>query len=425
MNRLSRTYTFLIAFLVLIGHSFSAWCATPTPLSEKAYLLLVLEENDDLKALRTNLEAQLFSIRSEIAVQRPSLGLSSEANRWLDRDRGDRLMNLNVSQRIDLAGRYGLQERDLLLGLDILQSQYGNSLNETLARADSAYRQAVMAGLNREMMKTVLLQRRESLKVTKEKFDKELVPLLDLLRAQSQVDDGEALLLQAQQAYEQQLIDMAALAGQTEVVPIVEVPNLTGLDPTVDLEDAWQTRPDVAALILTRERASVQRTLAARGLAPYLDLSVGWRVAEDYLSPYMEDRQGELMARAVLTIPVADGKKTANATKAGTLLVEKTEQELDARHVSLKREIDLVSERWKRALKLEAVRRRQMDRAAEELEIAEMMYREGLASQLDLLNAQGSDQQARTDHLATVQELWLVLSESDRVMGRFAAGAPE
>lgn len=418
MRRLSLCLTlfaFFAVFPLLPGS------ASSLPLSEEAYLELVRESNGDLGALRKEIEAQLFSIRADVASQRASLGLVAEEDRWLQHDRGDRYLDLTVTQRIDLAGRYGLQERDLLLGLDLLKSRYADSVNELLARADSAYRQAVMAALNRETAERILEQRRESLQVTQEKFDKELVPILDLLRARSQVDEGEALVLQADQTYEQQLIEMRTLAGGTPVVPAVAAPAAALLALSVDLDGAWERRPDVAGLRFSRERAVVQHSLAAKGLAPFLDLSVGWRLGEDYRSIYMEDNQGELLAKAVLSIPLADGKKTANATRAAALLIEKADLELEARRDSLTKEVALVRERWDRALEMEQLRRRQMERAAEELEIAEMMYREGLASQLDLISAQETDQRSRTDHLSALQELWLVLAEADRVMGRYSS----
>jgi len=80
----------------------------------------------------------------------------------------------------------------------------------------------------------------------------------------------------------------------------------------------------------------------------------------------------------------------------------------------------MVRERWNRALEIVAIRRRQAERADKELEIAELMYREGMGSQLDLINAQEADQKSRTEFLSAVQELWLVLAEADRVMGRRA-----
>ena len=111
--------------------------------------------------------------------------------------------------------------------------------------------------------------------------------------------------------------------------------------------------------------------------------------------------------------------------KAQALLVEKAARELDARRDSLRKEVDLVRERWNSALEAESIRRRQSARASEELEIADMMYREGLASQLDLINAQEARQKTLTEHLSAVEELWLVLAEADRVMGRYVRSGPE
>jgi outer membrane protein TolC len=409
----------LLALALLLP--FILPCAAfSAPLDEARYLALVMERNNDLAAVRQEIEARLFSARAELAVQRPSLGLSAEASKWLDKDRGDQQVDLSLSHRVNLSGSYGLQERDLLLGVEILRNQYADAVNERLALAASAYRQAVMAALNREAMEQIVEKRRESLTITKEKFDKEMVSLLELLRAQSQVDDGEAFLLQARQKYEQQLVEMSALAGGAPAIPTIAPPELDGAPLVVDEEKAWGNRPDVAALLLSKERASVQRSLAAKGLSPFVDLSVGLRVGQDYASSYAEERTGEVFVRAVLTIPLADGGKTSNTTEAAALMLRKTEYELAARRDGLKREADLVRERWTRALEIVAIRRRQAERADKELEIAELMYREGMGSQLDLINAQEADQKSRTEFLSAVQELWLVLAEADRVMGRWA-----
>jgi outer membrane protein TolC len=408
---------FGIALLLLFILPCAAFSAH---MDETQYLALVMERNNDLAAVRQEIEARLFSARAELAVQRPSLGLSAEASKWLDKDRGDQQADLSLSHRVNLSGAYGLQERDLLLGVEILRNKYADAVNERLALAASAYRQAVMAALNREAMEQIVEKRRESLTITREKFDKELVSLLELLRAQSQVDDAEAFLLQARQKYEQQIVEMSALAGGASVIPSVALPALDGVNLPVDEEKAWGSRPDVAALLLSKERASVQRSLAAKGLSPFVDLSVGLRVGQDYASPFAEKRTGEVFVRAVLTIPLADGGKTSNNREAATLMLRKAEYELAARRDGLKREADLVRERWNRALEIVAIRRRQAERADKELEIAELMYREGMGSQLDLINAQEADQKSRTELLSAVQELWLVFAEADRVMGRWA-----
>ncbi len=412
--------------LAALAMSFAvSGSALSSPISETSYLDLVMERNNSLKALRNEIRSRGFSIRSDVSSQRPSLNLAAENDRWLDHDRGDRYVDLAVTHRIDLSGRYGLQERDLVLGLEILRCTYADSVNELLARAASTYRSAVMAGLKRDAMERILRQRRQSLLVTQEKFDKELAPRLDLLRAKSQVDDGEALVLQARQTFDQRLIELRTLAGRTPVTPEVGIPTVTSADASVDSEVAWRQRPDVTALSLSKERASLARSLAARGLSPVLDVSVGLRLIEDYRSSYVEDQKGEVLAKLVLTIPIADGGKTSNAVKAQAYLVEKAARELDARRDSLRQEVDLVRERWKSALEAESIRRRQSLRASEELEIAEMMYREGLASQLDLINAQEADQKTRTEHLSAIEELWLVLAEADRVMGRYVRSRPE
>ncbi|MCF4151069.1 TolC family protein [Dethiosulfovibrio sp. F2B] len=408
----------LVAVLALLWPSGSFG---ETVLTEDAYLSLVLERNEDLAAMGREIDAGVFSARSEMGTQRPSLKLATEIDRWMNRDRGDRYLDLALSHRIDLSGRYGLQERDLLIGLDILRQSFYGSVNDTLAGASSTYRRAVMAGLNLKMREDILEHREKSLEVTREKFEKELVPLLDLLRARSQRDEGEALFLGAHRDYEQRLIEMRSFVGNAEVNPVVEVPDPTSLDLSIDLNSAMEGRPEIEALRLAIEQAGVRKSLAARGLSPLLDLSIGWRLGEDYRSPFAEDNQGELMLTAVLSVPISDGNQTENAVEAARLTEEKADRELRARQDDIAKEIELVRNRWDRGRELETLRRSQIEGSSKELKIAEMLYREGLASQLDLINAQERDQQTRGDHLSAIQELWLVLSEADRVAGRYVS----
>ena len=178
MKKRPLLYVVFLLPLILPCAAFSAH------MDEMQYLALVMERNNDLAAARQEIEARLFSARAELAIQRPSLSLSAETSKWLDKNRGDQQADLSLSHRVNLSGAYGLQERDLLLGVEILRNQYADAVNERLALAASAYRQAVMAALNREAMEQIVEKRRESLTITKEKFDKELVSLLELLRAQ-------------------------------------------------------------------------------------------------------------------------------------------------------------------------------------------------------------------------------------------------
>ena len=69
--------------------------ALSSPISEEAYLDLVMERNNALKALRSEIRSRGFSIRSDVASQRPSVNLAAETDRWLDHDRGDRYVDLD------------------------------------------------------------------------------------------------------------------------------------------------------------------------------------------------------------------------------------------------------------------------------------------------------------------------------------------
>jgi hypothetical protein len=128
-------------------------------------------------------------------------------------------------------------------------------------------------------MEQIVAKLRESMLITREKFEKELVSLLELLRAQSQLMTAKRFL-QARQKYEQQLVEMSALAGEFRSRRRSCTPNSRKLRPDIDEKKAWgsvRTSPRLCS----PGSASVQRSLAAKGLSPFVDLSVGLRVRQD------------------------------------------------------------------------------------------------------------------------------------------------
>ena len=80
----------------------------------------------------------------------------------------------------------------------------------------------MLARENIALQKDILRQRSENLRVTDEKFRQQLVPKLDVVRAEAQVVEAESLVKEAETLYLNLLANLSYLAGGMEVVPLEE-----------------------------------------------------------------------------------------------------------------------------------------------------------------------------------------------------------
>jgi outer membrane protein TolC len=118
-----------------------------------------------------------------------------------------------------VSGVYGAQERQLLLQYNGLASDHLALVNNTLAAAESLYWQSFIARQNIFLQRGILNQRKEDLRITEEKFRQQLIPRLDVVRAQAKVEEAESLVVEAESAYRNTLAQMATLAGGTDLEP--------------------------------------------------------------------------------------------------------------------------------------------------------------------------------------------------------------
>lgn len=403
-----------------------AWPISPgfgETLTLEVFLDRVLERNPDLESSFRDLRALYQSTLLAVTHQRPSLGLRGAG--WTlsggDRD-GYGYLQVALTQAFDLAGRYPLQERRALLAYAAGAAEHAEKVNVLLGEAEAAYWAAYMARLQVVLDEELLRQRRESLRIVEEKFRLELVPRLDVIRAAARLEQQRSLLVRAQADLKDAAARMAALAGGEAVMPVEGDPLVPRRKIDLDFARARKQRPDLIRLARQVELRRVEGELAAKGLAPLLDGSLGYTALADPEAAAMPDR-GEVVFRLDLTVPLSDGGRTRADRARAEELLRSAESSLEAAEASLMEEMELARSRWARAEALERSAGEQVSQAEEELRITRLMYEEGLGSQLDLITAQAEQQRARTEHLAAVKEMYLALVDMRRAMGLYVLDA--
>ncbi len=408
---------------------FLAWgivAANASEMSLEGFIPTVRENNPTLQASLKRLEASYHTVRSAVSIQRPSVGLRGATSYNTDdaqRRQGVYSLSAAISHRFDVSGVYSAQEKQLLLQYNALAADHLALINNTLATAESLYWRSFIARENSALQKEILAQRREDLRITEEKFRQQLIPRLDVVRAQARVEEAESIVVQAESAYQDTLTQLATLAGGVAVTPRSEILLVPSLSVRAGVESALVTRNDVRSAELSLERARVLKALAAKGMSPSVEGAVGYTILTD--SPSQQPDQNEFLFSLNVSIPVYDGGKTKEDTEEKARSIEAAERSLEAKRLAVKEDVLKARTQWEKAVALEASKRKQVARSDEELKITQLMYMEGMGAQIDLLNAQVDNQRVRTEHLDAIKEMYLALVSLRQAMSEYEPAPAE
>ena len=391
------------------------------------YLDLVREKNSTLLANIHTIETAYYGVRASVSSQRPALsagaGVSylSGQERAEQRERDITASNIEIrlSWRIDVSGVYTLDEQQQILSYENQRARFDDSVNTLMAAAEDAYWSAVVERENAALQNDVLRRRRESLRVTEEKYKQRMIPRLDMLRAESQAAAAESFVSRAESRYRNALETMAELAGGVKVIPAEDILEIPVAANIAELENAVLFRPDVRAGRITLERGRILKRLAAKGLSPTLDLGASYMPSAEpgYSS---SPQRGEMSMSLRLSIPIADGNETRYRVLAAERTIMSDEQRLKSLENGAVKEFAVALNNWNDALVFEKDKKRQVERSDEELAIAQLLYNEGMGAQIDLLNAQTDNQQVRTEHLYAIREMYAALVAMRKAAGDYA-----
>ena len=378
-----------------------------TEMNLDAFLLAVRENNPGLQASQKRVEAAYHAVRASVASQRPSVGLRGSSSYNTDDSlnrQGAYSLSAAVSHRFDVTGVYSDQERQLLLQYNALQADHLALVNNTVASAESLYWRSFIARENSVLQKEILAQRREDLRITEEKYKQQLIPRLDVVRAQARVEEAESIVVQADSAFQDSLTQLATLAGGQAVTPREEALLVPSLSVKASVDAALKTRNDMLSAELALERARVLKSLASKGMSPTVDGSVGYTILTD--SPASQPAQGELLFSLSVSMPLYDGGRTKQDTEDKAKGVEAAE-EARSRRLSVREDV-LKADPVEKAV---APRPQSASRwPARRESRSPSSCTEGMGAQIDLLNAQVDNQRVRTEHLDAIKEIPALVS---------------
>jgi outer membrane protein len=244
----------------------------------------------------------------------------------------------------------------------------------------------------------------------------------DLLRARVERDNLEPGIIEAQNARHLAELNLKRLVHLPADAPLVAATPLTPVVAAVDraaLEEAVRRRPALQALteqIAAREGAV---RIARSGRLPSVGMAANfaYQAFPNQVAPIDADWRRDWMVTVQAAIPIFDGFRTRGQVQQAQAELRTAELQRDQVRQGLDLELEAALGEFEAARAQIEARRGTVVQAQRTLELAELRFGSGLATQLDVSSARLLLQQARVNEAQALYNYVNALARLERVSG--------
>jgi len=360
---------------------------------------LLLEESPSIGALKEAVRASRAGLKSAAVASKVTTAVTGTGVKE-EADRASSAVRFTVSYSTSLFGRETAQVKSAALLHEESLLSLDKGYLDLYNHAATAYWGAAAARVAVRAAEEELSKRRAFLDDAQLRYEQGLVPELDVLRAKSSLAEAQYLL----STKESQMVNMEAmlkgLAGWKNISPAEGVleaePPMHETPP--DYGKVCKEHPTICKAELEVERQKALLRLAKKTSAPTLSLSASNSLALDgsYAATYTQD---DWYGSATITIPVTDGGAAHWAAEKARAGVASAERALASARAGVMRDLFTAWQDYQSSLTGLASARERFGLLAREREIVLLRYREGLASQIEVLDVQTRYTEANADFI--------------------------
>jgi NodT family efflux transporter outer membrane factor (OMF) lipoprotein len=374
--------------------------------------------NPGLSAAQSNLRASQNNLRSGYGIFFPSIDADAAASRErysatnIGQNAPSTLFNLfslssSVSYALDVFGGQRRLVEGLRAEMDVAHATERATYLALAANivdtviAEAAYRAEI------EATEEVIELQKQQVRIATVRVEAGTMPLSSVLSLQSQLASYEAAIPQLQQKLVQSDDLLAALAGHTAAdwnAPVVQLADLT-LPETLPVSlpsDLVRQRPDILVAEAMAHTASANIGVATAALLPSVTLSGGFKLATNSASRLFPANGRSWSVAADATVPVFEGgtlwfkrKAALNEYDRAMALYRQTVLAAFEQVADTLRGID-------HDAAVLSAEDRALSSAGEALGLVQANYEAGIATYLEVLNADSQYHQAKIADLQAV-----------------------
>jgi len=232
----------------------------------------------------------------------------------------------------------------------------------------------------------------------------------DLLRARVNVSNQRPPVLEAENNYRTAILELKKVMGVNPYEPVEITGSFSHPDTTLlqtaDTRAALQTRPDLQATRLSIDLQSKAVALVRGDFLPVLSAGTtfAYQGNFDELSYRADDWNPYWFANVSLTFPIFSGFRNYARYKQAKVDHSKAQTEYRKAQDSVVIEVQEAVMGFRKTIRQIESQRLNVEEAERAVELAENMYRNGKATQLEVLDAQLALEAARTNYTRVLFE---------------------
>lgn len=340
-------------------------------------------------------------------------------------EENDYSMNVSMSQVLFAFGRVGGAIKAAQYFVESAEQSVEATRRGTKLSVQAAYYQAVLAEEALNISRLSLQQAQKHFEETRKKMRMQVASRFDSIRAEVQVKNREPEVLQAENAVKIALMNLKRIVGIERNIPVVLTDELhyeaASYSIEQAIEEAYQTRPDIAALQLQVMMTEKIHHVMKRNNFPYLSLFGNYSLQGQQSGQLFPDRNrfaSSLGAGVSLTFPLFDG--FANRGR-----VAQAQADVSAARYTLKKAKKNVALQIQELFDLLRAEDENLKSQAATVAMAEEAYRlalvrftNGLSTSLELEDTELALTSARLNQLQAIYRYVITKERLENAIGR-------
>lgn len=412
-------------------------------LSLKQAIARALERNEDVLMAKTDYEAARAKVREAVADALPNISADALYIRNIQRpvfffpnpltgeQTAFRVGNINVfSATINLqqplyqAGKIGRALKVARLFRQFSEEGFRATRDNIILATIDAYFQVLLAKKLVDVNRQTYEQALEHLRNARLLYQQGQVSEFDTLRAYVETVNLQPLVLSAENRYQ------IALNNLTDIIDFPQDQAFLLTDslhyqpePLPTLEEAvaiaMQRRPELNQFALEAEMRKQNIGIVRANILPKLYLNSSWQTQaqSDRFDPGPQGFKNSLSASIQLSLPIFDGMRTYAQIDQARAEYRKAVYNLEKLKEQIRLQIKSLLFSLREAEKSIEAQQQNMVQARRAVELANLRYREGQSTYLDLGDARVALNQAQSNFYQFVYEHHVLKAQLFRAMG--------
>jgi len=398
-----KAFLFLGVLATLVPFLGTTGAFAGQALSLEQAVSIALEKNLDVLSAREELakaEGKLVYARSGLFPTISVNGSVSKRNEESTKPEDENVGNVSLSQYLYAGGVISAGAEQARQTQAKARQDLRNAEEVVSMKVFDAYVTVLLRKADEETARDALSYYENSAKELGKRFELGLAKKLDYSRAVQQRESASASYTRAKNNLSTALIDLLTLLRMPPDADVEITGGLEAEATSVNREEsvvrALEQRPDLQG---QKTIAAIQKTavdIARGGMRPVVTLSASYQLAYDS-TPASTTGDDKWLATVSMKVPVFDGGTTRGRVMQEQASLNQAEQAAVKKEEAVRAEVIQAALSVESTYETVGAARKSLELAQENLRLAEVGYREGVNTQLDVLSARTTLTEARQE----------------------------